>query len=146
MHLLENEYRLNSIVVMVQKEAAERICAPLGTRKAGAISVAVRYFGEPEVLFGVNKTCFIPQPSVDSSVIKIKVGGRKEEVKDKKNFFKVVKAALSLRRKNLVNSLSSGLGVPKNEVSEKLAALGLDRNLRAENLKFDDFLRLSQVF
>lgn len=147
MYLLESEFEIDSIVVMVQKEAAQRICAPLGTRKSGAISVAVRYFGEPEILFDVNKTCFLPPPSVDSSVIKIKINNSKQsKIKNKRTFFKVVKAAFSQRRKNLLNSLSTGLRIPKKVVLAALKASEINGNLRAEDLKFEDFVKLSNVF
>ena len=142
--LIEDELNVDKIVVMVQKEAAERICAEPGTRKSGAISLAVRYFGKPEILFDVNKTCFMPVPAVDSSVIRIKLSGEnRKEIKNKNSFFKIVKAAFSQRRKNILNSLSSGLKMPKNEVENLLVSAGVAQNLRAENLKLDDFVKLS---
>lgn len=144
MHILESEFKIDSIVVMVQKEAAERICAEPGTRKSGAISLAVRYFGKPEILFDVNKTCFMPVPAVDSSVIRIKIGSEnRKDIKNKRSFFKIVKAAFSQRRKNILNSLSSGLKMTKNEVENLLASAEIAQNLRAENLKLDDFVKLS---
>lgn len=146
MHLLESRFKINSITVMVQKEAAERICASPGTRKSGAISVAVRYFGDPKILFNVNKTCFIPAPNVDSSVIKIDIkNSNSARIKDKDTFFKVVKAAYFQRRKNLLNSLSAGLGISKNEISLILEKSFVNPSLRAENLKFEDFINISNV-
>lgn len=147
MHILESEFEISSIVVMVQKEAAERICAEPGTRQSGAISLAVRYFGEPEILFDVNKTCFMPVPAVDSSVIQIKISNEnRKEIKNKNSFFKIVKAAFSQRRKNILNSLSAGLKMPKKEVESLLFSAQIAPNLRAENLKLCDFVKLANEF
>ena len=145
MYILENEFeKIENIVVMVQKEAAQRICAMPGTRTAGTISLGVRYFGEPEILFNVSKGCFIPSPKVDSSVIKIKPNREfSMKVKDKKMFFKVVRAAYAQRRKTLLNSLSSGLGLSKEYLSDVIRETGLDISLRAENLSFEQFVMLS---
>lgn len=146
MYILENEFKINSIVVMIQKEAAERICAMPGTRQSGAISMAVRYFGNPEILFDVDRDCFIPSPNVDSSVIKITMDkNSSKDVKNRKTFFKVVKAAYSQRRKNLSNSLSSGLGIAKGSVSKLLEFAKIDSNIRAENLRFTDFVNISNL-
>ena len=144
MYILENEFKIKDIVVMVQKEAAQRICAMPGTRASGAISLGVRYFGEPEILFDVSKASFMPMPQVDSSVIKIKRSKESsKEVKDKKTFFKVVSVAYRQRRKTLLNSLSSGLGISKSSLSEIIDELGININARAENLTFQEFVKLS---
>lgn len=143
MYILESEFDIDSIVIMLQKEAAERICANPGTRLCGAISVGIRYFGEPEILFGVNKNCFIPMPSVDSSVIRIKVH-RRTDVRNRDNFFKIVRAAFSQRRKNILNSLSFGLKLPKDYILKILDSKCIESNLRAENLSFNDFIILSE--
>lgn len=146
MYILENQFNINSIVVMIQKEAAQRICALPGTRQSGAISIAVRYFGNPEILFDVERDCFIPSPNVDSSVIRITMDKNSSKViKDRKTFFKVVKAAYSQRRKNLLNSLSSGLGIAKGSISKLLETASIDSNIRAENLQFTDFVNLSNI-
>ena len=87
MYLLENNPGFSSLTVMVQKEAAERICALPGTRNSGAISLAVRYYGDPQVLFDVGKNSFIPSPNVDSSVIKINISSANaQKVNNKKMF------------------------------------------------------------
>lgn len=146
MYILENEFNINSIVVMIQKEAAERICAMTGTRKSGAISLAVRYFGNPEILFDVDRDCFIPSPNVDSSVIRITMDkSSSKDVRDRKTFFKVVKAAYSQRRKNILNSLSSGLCIAKGSISKLLETANIDSNARAENLQFTDFVNISNL-
>ena len=147
MYILENEeININSLVLMLQKEAAERICAQPGTRQSGAISLAVRYYGEPEVLFSVNKECFTPMPKVDSRVIKINLKKSNSKiVKNKAKFFRVVKLAFLQRRKNILNSLSSGIGKNKDEVKNILNSVGINPNFRAEQLHFEDFLKISDL-
>ncbi|MBQ2671856.1 MAG: 16S rRNA (adenine(1518)-N(6)/adenine(1519)-N(6))-dimethyltransferase RsmA [Clostridia bacterium] len=144
MYILENEeIKVNSLVLMIQKEAAERICAQPGSRQSGAISLAVRYYGEPEILFSVNRGCFIPMPNVDSCVIKINLKKLNSKIiKDKTRFFKVVKAAFSQRRKNIANSLGSGLGKNKDEIKNILNSAGINPNFRAEQLTFEDFSKI----
>ncbi len=147
MHLLEGNFDINSIVVMVQKEAAERICAKPGTRESGAISLAVRYYSGPKILFHVSKGSFMPAPNVDSSVIKIDVNKSKyTNIKDKEMFFKLVKAAFGKRRKTILNALSSGLDLPKEDVKLKLSEANIAENSRAEQLSFEDFAVLTSVF
>ena len=148
MYILENEeINVNSLTLMLQKEAAERICAAPGTRDAGAISLAVRYYGTPEILFDVGRENFVPSPNVDSVVIRIDMTkSMRHFVKDKANFFKLVKAAFSQRRKNILNSLSSQMGVSKEKLSEILKLSNIDVSLRAEQLSFEDFIKISDNF
>lgn len=144
MYILENNPGFSSLTVMVQKEAAERITAMPGTRKCGAISLAVRYYGEPEILFDVGRGSFIPIPNVDSSVIKINMHSENiQKVKDKKALFRVVKAAFSQRRKNILNSLSAGLQLPKEAINNILENLEIDSKKRAEALSMEDFINIS---
>lgn len=148
MYILENEeIKIDSLTLMLQKEAAERICASPGTRNAGAISLAVRYYGTPEILFDVGRENFVPSPNVDSVVIRIDMTkSMKNFVKNKSNFFKLVKAAFSQRRKNILNSLSSQMGMPKERISEILKSSNIDSSLRAEQLSFEDFAKISDNF
>lgn len=148
MYILENEeVNIDSLTLMLQKEAAERICASPGTRNAGAISLAVRYYGTPEILFDVGRENFMPSPNVDSVVIRIDMTkSMKRFVKNKSIFFKLVKAAFSQRRKNILNSLSSQIGLPKKKISEILKLSNIDSSLRAEQLSFEDFAKLSDNF
>lgn len=147
MYILESNLDIGSLTVMVQKEAAERICAEPGSRESGAISLAVRFYGVPKILFDVSRGCFMPQPNVDSSVIKIDIDPNiSSDVKNKKMFFKVVKAAFGKRRKNLLNSLSMGLGLPKNHIAEVLSKCSLSPSLRAEQLSLEDFKKISNSF
>ena len=146
MMLLQSRLPVSEIEVMVQQEAAERLCAPIGSREAGAVSVAVNYYGESEILFNVGRECFMPSPKVDSSVIKIIVRDEPEfEVKNEKQFFSLVKSAFAQRRKTLVNSLSNSLGKSKADVTNALAQLGLASTVRAENLKMEDLVNLTDL-
>lgn len=139
MHLLESRLPFSSVTVMVQKEAAERICAEVGSRESGAVTVAVRYYSEPEVLFNVSRGSFMPAPNVDSAVIRLKVLKKPSvDVKNERQFFKMVRSAFGQRRKTFQNAVSSGLGIPKERVKEALTFLGLPETVRAENMKMED--------
>lgn len=143
MKLLEDRLDIQSITVMVQKEAANRICAEVGTRESGAVTVAVNYYCDAEKLFDVSSGSFMPMPKVDSSVIKLKLKNEKVNIKDEKTFFKVVKAAFSQRRKTLLNSLSSGLNMSKEEIRNILVKTEINPEIRAEKLTLDDFVRIT---
>ena len=146
MFLLENRFPFGNITVMVQKEAAERICAPPGSRLAGALTAAVHYYAEPEKLFSVSRGSFVPAPNVDSTVIRLTV--RKEppvRVADESYFFRLIAAAFAQRRKTAVNSISAGLGIPKQIVQQSLLACGKSLSVRAETFSLEDFAALSAV-
>lgn len=135
MKLLEDKLPVKQIIVMVQREAADRLTAPVGSRESGAITVAVNYYAEAEKLFNVSKGSFVPSPKVDSAVIKLTVCQKPPiEVADEELFFKTVKAMFMQRRKTALNSVSSGLSVSKYTVARALDATGLDINIRAEKL------------
>jgi len=146
MRLLEERLPLKSITVMVQKEAAVRLCAPPGTRDCGAVSVAVRYYSTPKKLFDVSRGSFMPAPNVDSAVIRLDVHGVGGDVliapHEETAFFKIVRAAFSQRRKQLVNPLSSVLGLQKETVKTALSAIGQSPTARAEELTLEDFINL----
>lgn len=140
MKLLEDKLPISAITVMVQKEAAQRICAEVGTRQCGAVTVSVNYYAQPELLFGVSAGSFMPAPKVDSAVIRLDI--LKEppvKLKDEKKFFAVIKAAFSQRRKTISNSLSSGLSLEKTVVNDVLDKSGVAQNARAEQLKLENF-------
>lgn len=144
MYILENNPGFSSLTVMVQKEAAERICAFPGTRNSGAISLAVRYYGEPEVLFDVGRGSFIPVPNVDSCVIKINMNAvTSRKISNKEAFFKVVRSAFAQRRKNILNSLSAGLKISKENLKYILEKSSVDFMKRAEQLSMEDFITIS---
>ncbi len=135
MKLLEDKLPVKQIIVMVQREAADRLTAPVGSRESGAITVAVNYYAEAEKLFNVSKGSFVPSPKVDSAVIRLTVYEKPPiETKDEELFFKTVKAMFMQRRKTALNSVSAGLGVPKDAVARALEMTGLDINIRAEKL------------
>lgn len=144
MQLLEERLPLSQIVVMVQKEAAERLCAAVGTREAGAVTVAVQYYAEAEKLFSVGRNCFVPSPNVDSAVMRLAVREQPEfPVKDEKFFFKMVKAAFAQRRKTAQNGISAGLGLPKEQVAEALENIGLQKDIRAEKMTMQEHAALA---
>lgn len=143
MSLLESRLPITSLTVMVQKEAAERICAKVGSRESGAVTVAVNYYSSPEILFNVSRGSFMPAPNVDSSVIRLTIHDKPPvDVLDEHEFFKFVRAAFSQRRKTLVNSVSSA-GYNKEMVKNALGTLNIDENIRAEKL---DMNALAAVF
>ena len=140
MKLLEDRLPISAITVMVQKEAAQRICAEVGTRQSGAVTVSVNYYAKPQMLFGVSAGSFMPAPKVDSAVIRLDILQQPPVcVDDEKKLFTVVKAAFSQRRKTLANSLSSGLSLDKASVNEILGKSNVPLNARAEQLSLQNF-------
>lgn len=145
MKLLESRLPIDEIVVMVQKEAAERLCAKVSSREAGAVTVAVEYYAESEVLFGVDRTSFLPPPKVDSAVIRLKC--RKTppvSVPSEEKFFALIKACFAQRRKTLQNTVSATLHIEKIAISECLNEMGLDPAVRAEKLTIEELAELSR--
>jgi 16S rRNA (adenine1518-N6/adenine1519-N6)-dimethyltransferase len=146
MALLESRINVESITVMVQKEAAERMCAPVGSRDSGAVTVSVNYYAEAQKLFDVSAGSFMPAPKVDSSVMKLNI--RKTppvDVTDEAFFFRTVRAAFGQRRKTASNSISSGLGVAKQAVIKAIADCGFAPDIRAEALTLEDLAKLSEA-
>lgn len=140
MKLLEDKLPISAITVMVQKEAAQRICSEVGSRQSGAVTVSVNYYANPEMLFSVSAGSFMPAPKVDSAVIRLNVLNEPPvNVNDEKKFFSVVKAAFSQRRKVISNSLSSGLSLDKSKTAEILEKSGVPLNTRAEKLSLQNF-------
>ena len=143
MKLLEDRLPVTAITVMVQKEAAQRICAPVGSRESGAVTVSVNYYVEPSLQFHVSAGSFMPAPKVDSAVIRLDIREDPPVEVDEKTFFKVVKAAFSQRRKVISNSLSSGLKLSKDEINGILERAGVPANARAEKLSLEDFAKIA---
>lgn len=144
--LLEKRLPMERLVAMVQKEVAERMAAQPGGKEYGALSVAIQYYTEPEIAFIVPPTSFIPAPAVDSAVIVCKRRSKPPvEVCDEALFFRVVKAAFSLRRKMLSNSLKN-MGIKGEQVSKWLELAGVDGKRRAETLSLEDFAKLTNSF
>ena len=147
MKLLEDGIKAEMMIFMVQLEVAQRMCANPGGKDYGALSVAVRYYSEPEMLFKVSPSSFIPRPNVDSAIVRLKIREKPytEEV-DRKLFFKVVKAAFGQRRKTLVNALAnSGMfNFDKDHLKNIIVSLGLPEDVRGERLSIDLFVELAK--
>jgi len=143
MKLLEERLPVQSITVMVQKEAADRICAAPGTRESGAISLAVRYFARPQVLFTVSPGSFTPPPKVTSAVIRLTLHDAPPVTpKDEVRMFRIIRAAFSQRRKTAVNGICAGLGLEKSRVQAAFDRTGLSPMLRPEQMTLEDFCEL----
>lgn len=142
MKLLSEDLPVENLTVMVQKEAADRLCADVGTRAAGAVTVAIRYYAEAEQLFFVSKGSFLPAPKVDSEVIRLTL--RKDVTglspEDADRFFKMVQAGFSQRRKTIMNSFSAALGMNKADLGGLLDSLDIPRTARIEQLTMDQLL------
>lgn len=146
MRFLEEKLPIKSITVMVQKEAAQRITAQPGTREAGAISYAVAYYAQPQLLFSVQPGSFFPPPKVTSAVIKLDVRPEPAvQVEDEAGYFKLIRAAFSQRRKTAANSVSSGLGIEKAKVLTALEQAGLSPTVRPEQLTLEDLKKLQSA-
>lgn len=144
MMLLESRLPIESITVMVQKEAAQRLCAKVGSRDSGAITVGVNYYGTVKKLFDVSRGSFMPAPNVDSAVIRIDLNRElRLDEKSESFFFRVVKAGFSQRRKTLANSLASVMGISKERVYSALRAQGLPEAARIEQLDMDKLIAVS---
>ena len=146
MKLLEDRLPVDNITVMVQKEAAQRLCAAEKSREIGAISLAVQYYSVPKVCFNVSPGSFYPPPKVTSSVIRLDVKGENDiKPANEKNMFRLIRAAFTQRRKTFVNSVSSTLGMPKAEIEAALAEIGESPMVRPEKLSLTQFSQLSDI-
>ena len=147
MLLLECSVKFRAVTLMVQKEAAERVCAEVGGKNCGALTAAVHYYAETEYLFDVGRTSFLPPPNVDSAVIRLTPREAPPvRVKDKKLFFRVIKSAFAQRRKTAANSLAAGLGKSKTEIIDILAELGIPETARAETFSLETFAAIADKF
>lgn len=147
MTLLESRLPVRAITVMVQKEAGERLCAPMPSRACGAVTAAVRYYSEPRVLFPVSRGSFYPAPNVDSMVVRLDVRDKLPlEGEEERRLFRVVRAAFGQRRKTLCNTLSQGLEISKETAAAAIAAVGLKPAARPEELSLEEFIALSRQF
>ena len=145
MMLLESRLPVENITVMVQKEAAQRLCAAPGTREAGAVTLAVQYYAQAETLFGVSRGSFMPAPNVDSAVIRLT--RRKQppcEVRDEKVMFRLIRAGFNQRRKTLLNSLT-GAGFGKEQLTAAFAAAEMAPTARAEQLTLPQWAALANA-
>ncbi|MBQ1424211.1 MAG: 16S rRNA (adenine(1518)-N(6)/adenine(1519)-N(6))-dimethyltransferase RsmA, partial [Lachnospiraceae bacterium] len=151
MGLLEQKLPLESITVMVQKEVAERMQAQPGTKDYGALTLAVQYYTEAEIIANVPSNCFVPRPNVDSAVIRLKLHEeRPVQPQDEAKMFRVIKASFAQRRKTLVNGLKNdpalqAEGIDRERIEAAFTQMGLDQNVRGERLTLEEFARLSDI-
>jgi 16S rRNA (adenine1518-N6/adenine1519-N6)-dimethyltransferase len=146
MKLLGEKLPIESLTVMVQKEAAERLAAAPGSRESGAISCAVSYYAQPRLLFSVQPGSFYPAPKVTSAVVKMEVRPTPAvAVEDEEGYFRLVRAAFGQRRKTAVNAIASGLNLPKEQVSTALESAGFDVRIRPEKLTLEDFAAIQKA-
>lgn len=143
MALLEQRLPIRSITVMVQKEAAQRLCAQMGTRECGAVTAAVRWYSEPKVLFPVSRGSFLPPPNVDSAVIRLDIQKQAIPCRDEDFLFRVIHLAFAQRRKTMANPLSAGLRMPKGELLRIFQETGIKPAARAEELTLEQFAALA---
>ena len=145
MYLLESGVKFSTITVMVQNEVASRLVAKAGSSDYGAISAVIGYYGEVKRLFKVPAGCFVPMPKVDSAVVRIDLFDEPRYLpKDEHLFRELIRAAFEMRRKTLVNAVSAKLPhITKARLTEALATLGKDENIRGERLSTEDFVLLS---
>lgn len=148
MELFESKVPLESVTVMVQKEVAERMQAKPGTKEYGALSLAVQYYAEAEIVANVPPNCFMPRPNVGSAVIRLTCHKTPPvEVLDERFLFRVIRASFNQRRKTLQNGLGNDASLPinKTQAAEALEEMGLSATIRGETLSLEEFARLSNI-
>lgn len=146
MRFLEEGINLDSMVIMIQKEVADRIAAKPSTKEYGSLSVAIQYYADSKIIAKAPKGAFVPSPNVDSSVLKISVKADKEvDISNAELFFEVVKGSFSKRRKTIINSLSTYGNFNKGIVGKALQMTGIDPQRRGETLTINEFASLSNM-
>lgn len=145
MRFLEEELPVYRMIFMVQKEVAERIVSPPGSKEYGALSVAVQYYTEPSIIQEVGPEAFLPPPDVTSAVIALQVRSTPAVSAPRLAFFRVVKAAFGQRRKNLLNALSAGLQLDRTHVQALLERVGIDQMRRGETLSLEEFASIARI-
>ena len=146
MKLLEERLPIDLVVAMVQREAAQRLCAKPGSKQSGAVTLAVNYHSDPSILFDVSPGSFYPVPKVSSSVIKLAVLKEPSaQPRDEAQMFRVIKAAFLQRRKTAANSISAGMSIDKALVTKALELIGAEPAVRPEQLTVIQFAKLSDT-
>lgn len=144
--LLSDNLPVENITVMVQKEAALRLCADEKSREIGAISMAVQYYSKPKICFNVSRGSFYPSPNVDSAVIRLDIRkDGKPTPKSEEKMFRLVRGAFGQRRKTFVNSVNATLGIPKRDIETALSQIGVDGRIRPEKLTLAQYAALSDI-
>ena len=145
MGLFESHVPLESITIMIQKEVADRMQTGPGSKEYGALSLAVQYYSNPEIVCEVPPSCFMPQPKVSSTVISLKCHHNPPVECDEKLLFQIVRASFNQRRKTLQNGLSNGLHYSKEQIAEAIEKAGFSPTIRGEALSLEDFARLTNI-
>lgn len=144
--LIEKDFNVSSLTLMVQKEVAERLCSKPGTKDYGTITAEIDSIGTAKINRIVNRNMFMPAPNVDSAVVTIKLNKNKYDIKNLELHRKVIRAAFSMRRKTLANCLKSSFSLSMAQIDEFFAKLGFDKNIRGETLTTEQFVKLSNLF
>lgn len=148
MGLFESHVPIDSVTIMVQKEVAERMQVGPGTKEYGALSLAVQYYAQPEIVANVPPNCFMPRPKVGSAVIRLtRHREAPVQVKDEKQMFALIRASFNQRRKTLVNGLNNAPDIThsKEEIVLALEKMELSANVRGETLSLEQFAKLSDL-
>ncbi len=141
----EHLRNIRDVYLMIQLEVAERLVAKPGTKAYSPFSILIQYYAEPEIMFKVPRTAFLPVPKVESAFIRLRVRPVLQNIENPALLKKVVDTAFQQRRKKIINALQK-LFSDKNCIEQSFKKLNLDSNLRAENLSFNDFLSLAKIF
>ncbi|MCR4695336.1 MAG: 16S rRNA (adenine(1518)-N(6)/adenine(1519)-N(6))-dimethyltransferase RsmA [Pseudobutyrivibrio sp.] len=145
MGLFESHVPLESITIMIQKEVADRMQEGPGSKEYGALSLAVQYYSTPEIVCEVPPSCFMPQPKVSSTVIRLKTHSKPPVDCNEKLLFQIIRASFNQRRKTLQNGLSNGLKYSKEEIAAAIEKCGFAPTVRGEVLSLEDFAKLTNV-
>lgn len=148
MGLLESGAPIKSITIMVQKEVAHRMQSGPGSKEYGALSLAVQYYANAEIMMDVSAECFMPRPKVDSTVIKLtRYDEPPVDVKDEKMLFKIIRASFNQRRKTLANGLKNAptLNFTKEEIERAIENIGKPLTIRGEALTLEEFAQLTNA-
>ncbi len=146
MELFESGVPIENITIMVQREVAERMRTGPGTKDYGALSLAVQYYAQAQIVMNVSAQCFMPRPNVDSAVIRLeRYKEPRVRVNDEKQMFQIIRASFNQRRKTFVNGLKNApeLNFSKEQIVKALSQIGKDENIRGEKLTLEEFAALS---
>ena len=145
MGLFESHVPLESITIMIQKEVADRMQEGPGSKEYGALSLAVQYYSNPQIVCDAPPSCFMPQPKVTSTVITLKCHNNLPVECDEKLLFQIIRASFNQRRKTLLNGLSNGLHYSKEQIAEAIEKAGFTPTVRGEALSLEDFATLTNI-
>ena len=145
MGLFESHVPLESITIMIQKEVADRMQEGPGSKEYGALSLAVQYYSNPQIVCDAPPSCFMPQPKVTSTIITLKCHNNPPVKCDEKLLFQIIRASFNQRRKTLLNGLSNGLHYSKEQIAEAIEKAGFTPTVRGEALSLEDFATLTNI-